>query len=510
MTDRRIREPRVAILGISIECNNFAPPATLASFRDYALLYGQDILEASVIDYWLGYHGSRGFIPAMDRLGPWKPVPVMIADGQAGGSVEHSDYEKLKAELLAHLEASGPLDAVYIVAHGAGRTTEIDDLDGDYLSAVRAVVGPEIPIVATLDLHANLTPQMVDSCDALIGQRTNPHVDSETRAEEAAAVLRRMLNGWRPHKSAVRVPLLTAQIAQLTAAGEPLNEILAAAEADITKGNCDGISVFPGFAFADTRHNGCWLYAYGGDERDLAHSLERLANKVWALRDRFQRETLDIGEAVAIAAASDATQGLLIFADIADNPGGGASGKTTFLLDAFLSAGIEDGIFAPFVDGALASEAARVGVGNSFTAIFNDRPTDRFMRRLVCEAKVLWCGNGDYDSRYGVYAGSRVPLGTSCVLEICGNKVIVISAKQQLLGEDFISRFGINVRAARFVVAKSRGHFRAGFAHVAQDDNIYEVDATGLTTARLPDVPWQHISRPIAPLDKDASFGRMS
>lgn len=504
-----IAEPRIAILGISIECNNFAPPTTRASFLEYALLFGTDIFEAGVIDYWLGYHGSRGFIPAMDRLGPWKPVPVMIADGQAGGSVEHSDYEQLKAELLAHMEASGPLDAVYIVAHGAGRTTEIDDLDGDYFSAVRAVVGPDVPIVATLDLHANLTPQMVHSCDVLIGQRTNPHVDSEARAEEAASVLQRMLNGWRPRKYSVRVPLLTAQISQLTAAGEPLSEILVAAETEMTEGCCDGISLFPGFAFADTKHNGCWIYAYGDDERNLAQSLKRLANTIWALRDRFQRKTLDIGEAVAIAAAADGTQGLLIFADIADNPGGGASGKTTYILDAFLSAGIKGGIFAPFVDGALASEAERVGVGNSFTAIFNARPTDRFTRRLACEAKVLWCGNGDYQSRYGVYSGSRVPLGTSCVLEIGGNRVIVISARQQLLGEDFISRFGIDVRQARFVVAKSRGHFRAGFAHVVQDKNIYEVDATGLTTARLAEVPWQHISRPIAPLDQDLECWRM-
>lgn len=174
---------RIAILGVSVECNSFAAPASLQCFRDYAFLVGEKILSAGVIDCWLGVHSGRGFIPAMNRLREWQPVPVLIADGQAAGAIEHSDYRQLKEEMLRLLQSQLPVDAVYIVAHGAGRTTELDDLDGDYFSAVRSVVGEDLPIVATLDLHANLTPRMIQACDALVAQRTNPHVDSEARAE---------------------------------------------------------------------------------------------------------------------------------------------------------------------------------------------------------------------------------------------------------------------------------------------------------------------------------------
>ncbi|MEO0438746.1 MAG: MlrC C-terminal domain-containing protein [Pseudomonadota bacterium] len=198
--------------------------------------------------------------------------------------------------------------------------------------------------------------------------------------------------------------------------------------------------------------------------------------------------------------------GPLIFADIADNPGGGASGNTIWLLQAVLGAGLVGGVFAPFVDRDLVSRATEVGVGGEFLATFNERADSAFSQRLSAPATVLWAGNGDYDCQHGVYAGSRVPLGPSCVLEIAGNTVIVISVSQQLLGEDFITHFGVDASSARFIVAKSRGHFRAGFSHLVSPDQIFEVDTPGLTTADLSNMPWKHLSRPIAPLDPVDSY----
>ncbi|MEM1110275.1 MAG: M81 family metallopeptidase [Pseudomonadota bacterium] len=497
---------RIAILGIAIEANSFAPPADRSNFRDYAYLKGPDILAAGIIDYWLGANGDRGFVPAMSALRAWQPVPVLIADGQAAGSVEHSEYELIKAELLQALRQELPVDAVYIVAHGAGRTTELHDLDGDYFAAVREVVGDGVPVVATLDLHANLTPAMVTACDALVSQRTNPHVDSEARAEEAAAVIDRMLDGWRPLQAASRLPFLTPQVSQLTDKDQPLGAVVARAEELLERGECAGVSVIPGFSFADTPHNGFWLYAFGDDESALTSSLHDLSDYVWQERARFTRSTLNLENAVKLAAGTEPGPRPLIFADIADNPGGGATGDTTWILEAFLSAGVEGGVFAPFIDGNLVKQAQHIGVGGEFLARFNEHKATEFSRALSVPARVLWLGNGDYDCRYGVYAGSRVPLGESCVLELGGNVVIVISAAQQLIGEDFITHFGVDAAAARFIVAKSRGHFRAGFAHMVASEQIFEVDTLGLTTANLAKVPWQDLSRPILPLDPIPSF----
>ncbi|MEM8942456.1 MAG: M81 family metallopeptidase [Pseudomonadota bacterium] len=501
---------RIAILGISIESNAFAPTASIQSFRDYAYLEGEEILSAGVVDYWLGVNSGHGFVPAMNRLRPWTPLPILIADGQASGAVEHSDYQAIRANLLRRLADSLPVDAVYIVAHGAGRTTELDDLDGDYFAAVRELVGDAIPIVATLDLHANLTPEMVAACDALVSQRTNPHVDSEARAEDAALLIDRMIDGWRPLQVAVRLPMLTPQVSQLTDSGEPLGVIVAQAEESLARGDCVGVSIIPGFSFADTPENGFWLYALGDDEPKLVMTLSDLAQDVWRMKTRFVRSTLSVERAVQIAAepglSGEATDGPVVFADIADNPGGGATGNTTWLLKAFLDAGVTGGVFAPFIDNDLVATAMQVGMGGEFLARFNATSESVFSRRLDAPAKVRWLGIGDYDSRYGVYAGSRVPLGECCVLEVGGNLVVVTSVQQQLLGADFISHFGIDVAAARFIVAKSRGHFRAGFAHMVDSRRIFEVDTPGLTTATLSDVPWRSLTRPIAPLDEIESW----
>ncbi|MEM9257539.1 MAG: M81 family metallopeptidase [Pseudomonadota bacterium] len=497
---------RIAILGIAIESNNFAPMADRSNFYEYAYLKGDDVLTAGIIDYWLGVDGGEGFVPAMSALRDWQPVPVLIADGQAAGPVEHSEYEIIKADLLQSLRQQLPVDAVYIIAHGAGRTTELHDLDGDYFAAVRKLVGDEVPVVATLDLHANLTPAMIKACDALVSQRTNPHVDSEARAKDAAGVINRMLDGWRPIQAASRIPFLTPQVSQSTDRDQPLGAIVAHAEAFIESGKCSGVSVIPGFSFADTPQNGLWLYAFGDDESALLASLQELCELVWQEKDRFTRTTLELGNAVKLAASTEPGPRPLIFADIADNPGGGATGNTTWMLQAFLDAGVKEGIFAPFVDAHLVKRAKDIGIGGDFIARFNEQQPTAFSQTLSVTAKVLWLGNGDYDCRYGVYAGSRVPLGESCVLEVAGNKVIVITAAQQLIGADFITHFGVDISAARFIVAKSRGHFRAGFAHMVAPEQIFEVDTRGLTTANLKSVPWKDLSRPILPLDSVASY----
>ncbi|MEM0953184.1 MAG: M81 family metallopeptidase [Pseudomonadota bacterium] len=497
---------RVAILGIAVESNAFAPVADRGTFDDYAYLKGDDVIAARVIDYWLGAYGEQGFFPAMSRLREWEPVPVLIADGQATGSVDHQTYLDIKDELLKGLRAALPVDAVYIVAHGAGRTTELHDMDGDYFRAVRAVVGDNVPIVATLDLHANLTPAMVKACDALVSQRTNPHVDSEARAEDAALLLHRMLSGWRPVQAATRVPFLTPQVSQLTERGQPMGDLVVRAEEGIAQGDYLGVSLLSGFSFADTPDNGLWLYALGEEASALRKSLTALADQVWAWRPRFTRATLSVEEAVQHALTVESLPNPLIYADIADNPGGGGTGNTIWLLEAFCAAGITNAIFAPFIDRELVAQAQSAGTGREIVAEFNRGSLSEFARPWQHSATVRWVGEGDYDAEYGVYAGSRVPLGPCAVLELAGNTVIVISAKQQLLGEDFITHFGVDASAARFIVGKSRGHFRAGFQHRVPPDCIFEVDSLGLTTAELDQVPWQNITRPIAPLDTNFDY----
>src|SRR6266446_4724356 len=205
MPDRS--SPRVAILGFSIECNKFAPVATKAHFLARTYLEGDAIIDEARSATPCMLPETPGFIAAMDAAGTWTPVGVALAMTEPNGPVDH------------RLSAALPVDAVYICSHGAALTTEEDDPDGVLFERVREIVGPDVPIAATLDLHANVSERMVGSVDAFIGYRTNPHLDMRERGAEAAAAIREMLAGGKPQRAFIRLPIVPPTVTLLTAAG---------------------------------------------------------------------------------------------------------------------------------------------------------------------------------------------------------------------------------------------------------------------------------------------------
>src|SRR5258707_9083211 len=181
--------PRVAILGFSIECNKFAPPATKAHFLARTYLEGDDILEEARGATPTMLPETPGFIAAMDAAGPWTPIGIVLAMSEPNGPVEHGFFEELLDTIERRLTAALPVDGVYFCAHGAAITTEEDDPEGVLFERIRNIVGPGVPIVATFDLHANVSDRMVDTIDAFIGYRTNHHPNMGRLSEMAAAGL---------------------------------------------------------------------------------------------------------------------------------------------------------------------------------------------------------------------------------------------------------------------------------------------------------------------------------
>src|SRR5260221_2912630 len=190
----------------------------------------------------------------MDESGAWHPMPILLAMAEPNGPVEHEFFIALLAEMRRGLIAAGTLDGVYVCSHGAGLTTEEDDPDGVLLAMVRETVGPAVPVVATFDLHANISERMVGALDAFIGYRTNPHLDMRERGSEAAPVLREMLSGVRPKRALVRLPIVPPTVTMLTAAG-PYAEMIDYGQSRIVAdpaGEIMNFSVMGGFAFAAT------------------------------------------------------------------------------------------------------------------------------------------------------------------------------------------------------------------------------------------------------------------
>lgn len=494
---------RIAVLGINLESNVLAPILTEQDFREGLWLEGERLLNETMRP------GNFGFGDQLSRRMECEMVPILLVYPEAGGPCEHAFFLKLQARIEGALRAESPLDGVYIHGHGAGTTTQIDDLDGAYFAAVRKVVGPDVPIVALLDLHGHVSELMVDSVDVLVAFRTNPHVDVKERVADCAAIMARLLAGERTVQSLIRAPLLIPQIMQLTNEGEPLGELISYAETFLAEPVVN-VSVLSGFPLSDARRCGVSVVVTSvGSQDDADEIAVGIARRAWSLRERFRLKPLcSVAEAAGLAKAvtDDSSRPPLLFADVADNPGGGGRGNTTWLLGAFLEAGAKGCQFGLFYDPPLAHEAHRLGEGARFRAQFNSGETNQYSRPLAADARIIRLISADVMNLRGVGAGQSFPIGPSALLEIAGNFVAVASYRQQLLGPDFLVHFGLEPAEARTIVVKSRGHFRAGFAEYFPPERIIEVEAPGVVTQDLACVAWKHVPRPVYPLDPGVAF----
>ena len=502
--------PRIALLGFSIECNRFAPVATEADFQTRTLIGGTDMLaEArSAAPRMLGE--LPGFVAAMDEAGAWQPVPSLLAMAEPNGPVEQAFFNRLIQRWEDDLTAAGPLDGVYLVLHGAGLTTQDHDPEGTLLTMVRHHVGPDIPVVATFDLHANVSDANVTPLNAFIGYRTNPHLDMRERGAEAAVTLRRLLAGTRTFLARIRLPIVPPTVTQLTASNvpnRPYGELIDLGQQRMTEapyaGRMLNVSVMGGFAYADTPFNGLTVVVTATDQSAADALAREIAVAGWQRRDRFRPTLTSLDEAVRLATT---TRTPLIFADVADNPGGGGRGNTMVILQAFLQAGVSNALVGVIHDPALAREAHERGKASVFEARFNRDGGDAFSKPFAAQARVAALIDGPIRGRRGIYANNTLDIGPAAALNVDGITVIVLTNRHQCADPMFFEAFGLDVAAARIVMVKSRGHFRGGFDEFFRHEQVIEVDAPGLTSPVLSRFPWRHMPRPVLPIDDHAEW----
>jgi microcystin degradation protein MlrC len=270
------------------------------------------------------------------------------------------------------------------------------------------------------------------------------------------------------------------------------------------------VSVMGGFAYADTPFNGLTVVVTATDQ-DAADRLAReIAEAGWERRDRFRPTLTSLDEAVRLAKATeDPAKRALIFADVADNPGGGGRGNTMAILRAFHAAGVKDALVGIIHDPALAEEAHKLGAGAGFEARFNRHLSghpDEFSQPFSAPAAVTVMGDKPIRGRRGIYANNTLDIGKSAALRLGGLTVVVVSNRYQCADPMFFEAFGLPIQAARVVVVKSRGHFRGGFDEFFGHDQVIEVDAPGLTSPMLSRFHWKHMPRPVLPIDDHAEW----
>ena len=504
---------RVALCGVILESNAFSPVAEEVDFREALYLEGAEIVTQARSPVSSLPREMAAFVQTMDATGPWTPVPSVLTGCPPWGPVEGNFFTATVERIVAGLKDAAPLDAVYIANHGAMVATDDGDPDGTLMTAIRDAVGPDVPVIATLDLHGNISEAMAAATDAIIGYQTNPHVDQVQRGEEAALLMRQMFAGMAPRQVLIRLPLVPPSTTLLTAAG-PYGDLIDYGQRRSRElaGEIVNVSVFGNFAFSDSAKNGLAVVVTARSDEDKAAGLAReIASRAWDNRAAFTREMMPIEDGVTLAnvVAQNPDRASVIFSDAGDNPGGGGEGRTTWLLSALVAGGARGVYYGSFFDKDLAAEAHGLGIGAEFDAVFNRGNATEFSKRFEVRAKVVKLHDGNMVGRLGIYRNRQLKLGPSAVLEIGGEGgilVVVISSRHQTADPMFFEMFGLDIADARSVCVKSRGHFRAGFIPWFPSEQVFEIDTAGLTSPVLSRFNWRNLPRPVYPMDPDTTW----
>jgi len=265
--------------------------------------------------------------------------------------------------------------------------------------------------------------------------------------------------------------------------------------------NVPVVCVAGGFAFSDTDYNGITISAFG-DRHAAERIVRELGQWTWDNRSGFKKDT-SVERAIELATGKGAK---ILLGDMGDNPGGGGRGNTTEILEALLAANAQNVLFGLFIDPDLVQQCHQHGQGAHFEAVFNRDCDDVNANQLSLPVKVLKLSDGLVPGRRGFYAGRTVKLGPSAAIQVNGITMVVISFRTQCADPNFFEHFGFDIASFNTVVVKSRGHFRAGFDEFFSSEQIFEVDADGLTTPVFSRLDFKNLPRPVYPLDESTEF----
>jgi len=481
---------RVAIAGIVHETNTYCKQPTFAN--EFYQLRGKRMLETRGQESDVG-----GAIDTCERLGI-EPVPLLYAAAQPSGTIESATYDAFKQEILDGLVSNGDIDGVMLCLHGAGVVEGIQDLEGDLARAVRVQMGEAVPIVASFDLHGNITQDMADALDGVFACHHYPHIDLHERAAEAVALIQRMLEeNFRPVTHVSSAPMLIPFATTFIGAGKAkLVQILLAEE---EQGVID-VSWFHGFPYTDIVHVGTSVAVTTEGDREQARRIgESLVEGLWADRETFRAQSLSADEAVVEARReAEKTTRPVIIHETSDNCGGGAPGDGTHLLRAMLEAKLDNACFGFLVDPEVAGLCHEAGVGARLTVSLGGKYDDLHGAPLELTGYVKSLHDGRVTMR-AMFKGSPLNLGPMARLVVDGMDVIVASRRSQTFDIEPFLAVGIDVMKYDYVALKSSAHFRAGFQELA--GAIVTADPPGLTTLKLEVFPREHAPGPLWPVD---------
>lgn len=493
---------RIAVGGFMHETNTFQAQRT--TYAGFAEAGDRPPLSrgAAVLTRFDGTNMSiAGAISVLRQAGATL-LPLPWTSATPAGYVTRDAYERIVAMILEDVTTALPLDALYLSLHGAMVAEHVEDAEGELLARVRAVVGPELPIVASLDLHSNTTPRMFELTDGMVAYCTYPHIDMAETGEKAARLLARILvTGSKPSKAYRQLPYLIPLTWQCSTL-EPSKAVYGEA-ARLTSGAVASTSFTPGFPAADIRECGPAVFAYGWDPVAVSDATERLYQMVLESEPRYSGRLWTPDDAVLEAMRrTQADPRPLLLADTQDNPGAGGSADTVGLLAAMLSNRAQHAVLGFIHDPEAALAAHQAGNGATITVGVGAKTKEWGEVPLVHEWTIEHLGDGNMTCEGPMMTGWRLALGPMAHLRSGGVSVVVSSKKIQPMDQEPFRHVGIEPASCRLVGLKSSVHFRAAFEPIAQD--VLVVESPGAMIVDPVKLPFLHLRpgvrlRPLGP-----------
>jgi len=507
-----MRNLRIAIGGFGAESNAFSVESPVSISREP--VSGRDLI--------LRNEGKKtvigGFLDVLEEAGA-DVLPTLRVFWGATGIVAKRDYERFKTEIVETIRRAGKIDGILLDLHGAMLAEDVPDAEGVLLSEIRGAVGDKVPIMAVLDLHGNITDLKIQMADALLGYKTNPHVDLYERARKTAQLLLAVLTGKKePVMRLKRLPMLGPNLGMSTWAYRPEDEkclpfsrIMSSVSALEDQPGMLDMSVFVGFPYADIPECLTSVLAISDGEPRLAQEMaQRVAEMVWERRHEFVdlRPLVPVDDAVE--RAMNAPRGPVILVDVADNSGGGAPCDNTVILEALIRKDAEDAV-VPIRDPEAVSLAMASGVGSLLELDVGGKIDKRFYKPVRVKARVKALSDGRYVIRgphHGGYmtremllpkdAWRSADVGKTALLEVEGVEIIVSEGRVGM-EQDYYKAAAVDPAQRKIVVVKSAQAHRASFESIAK--LIIEVDTPGSVSPSYRGLTFKNIPRPVFPLD---------
>ena len=454
------------------------------------------------------FRGTRSALgatfEAADKFG-WTLIHPVSANANPSGIVTDDAFEQIGGMMLQAAERQQPIDGVLLHLHGAMVVDSYEDGEGELLARLRRVLGPDVPVVVTLDLHANVTQLMADNASALIAFRTYPHVDMYERAWQGAELLERAMNGEvKPKTVIARRPMIYGLDRGRHQKG-PMAELIGRGEALEKSGEALVVSICAGFSRANIRDVGpsvtVTVDTARGDARPYGQTVaEEYMDYAWETRDYESFKLLSVAEAVARAKAGQPGDKPLVVADYTDNPGGGGYGDATAFLKGLVEAGVDRVAFHAICDPQAVQDGIRAGVGTTATLTLGGK-TDPLLGGgpLTLTGEVVCLTNGKFIAYGPMGGGVERNHGPSMVFRVAGIDIVVITNNGQATDLGQFTSLGIDPTRYTTIAVKSMQHFRAAFEPLARE--VILVDTGALCQVHYTPELFTKVRRPIWPLD---------